>query len=134
MRISTFPVICETRQSNLFLREFTFSCPIINLFIFLLRRDSGLLPLNFLPLNLALYSSVPWVLLIISLLARLFKTDCQFLMLEIASGNWLGETWVRLLYKWSFDGFRCYSVVVVVVIIIIIIIITIINLFYVDKT
>ena len=111
MRISTFPVIFWTRQSNLFLREFIFSCPMINLFIFPLRIAFRLLPRICLSLQLALFSSVSWLLLILSLLARLCKTDCQFIMLEIASANWLDKTWVPLLFKWSFDAFRCLTVI-----------------------
>ena len=96
---------------NLFLREFIFSCPMINLFIFPLRIAFRLLPRICLSLQLALFSSVSWLLLILSLLARLCKTDCQFIMLEIASANWLDKTWVPLLFKWSFDAFRCLTVI-----------------------
>ena len=111
MRISTFSVICRTRQSNLFLREFIFSCPRINLFIFPLRIGFRLLPLRCLPLNSDLFLSVSWVLLILSLLARLCKTDCQIIMLEISTANWLDKTWVTLLFKWSFDAFRYLTVI-----------------------
>ena len=61
-----------------------FSCPMIKLLIFPLRIAFRLLPLSYLPLNAALFSSVSWVLLI---LARLCKTDCQFIMFEIAWAN-----------------------------------------------
>ena len=67
--------------------------------------------LSCLSLTLGLFSSVSWVLLILSLLARLCKTDCQFIMLEIASANWLDKTWVPLLFKWCFDAFRCRTVI-----------------------
>ena len=49
----------------------------INLFIFSLRIAFRLLP----------FSSMLWVLLMLSLLTRLCKTDCQFIMLEIPSAN-----------------------------------------------
>ena len=83
----------------------------INLFIFPLRIAFRLLPLICLSLKLALFSSVSWLLLILSLLARLCKTDCQFIMLEIASANWLDKTWVPLLFKWSFDAFIYLTVI-----------------------
>ena len=59
----------------------------INLFILPLQIAFKLLPLSCLLLNVTLFSSVSWVLLVLSLLARLCKTDCQFIMLEIASAN-----------------------------------------------
>ena len=105
MRISTFSVICWTRQSNLFLRELIFSCPVVNLFLFPLRIAFRLLPLSYLTLNVALFSSVSWVLLI---LARLCKTDCQFIMFEIAWANWFDKTWVPVFL---FDAFRCLTAI-----------------------
>ena len=110
MRISTFPVICWTRQSNLFLSEFIFSYHMINLPYISLRIAFRVSPISC--LTLALYSSVPWVLLKLPLLAGLCKTDCQCIILKIASANWLDKTWVPLFIKWSFDVFRCLTVIV----------------------
>ena len=59
MRISTFPIICWARQSNLFLRELVFSCPMIKLLIFPLRIAFSFLPLICLPLNVNLNPLVP---------------------------------------------------------------------------
>ena len=70
-----------------------------------------LLSLIYLPLNLALFSSVLWVLIIFSLLARLCKTDRQFIMFEIASANWLNKILVPPSFKWSFDAIRCLTVI-----------------------
>ena len=94
MRVT--PAQCVWVHISVFLREFTFSCPMINLFILPSQIAFRLLPFSCLLLNLALFSSVLWVLLIISLLPRLCKTDCQFIMLEIALANWLNKTWVPL--------------------------------------
>ena len=94
MRVT--PAQCGWVHISVFLREFIFSCPMINLFILPSQIAFRLLPFSCLLLNLALFSSVLWVLLIISLLPRLCKTDCQFIMLEIALANWLNKTWVPL--------------------------------------
>ena len=102
MRISTFPVISWTRKSNLFSREFIFSYTIINLFIFPLQTAFSLLPLSLLPLNLALFSSVSRLLLILSLLARLLpQTD----WIRLQCLSYLNEV-LRCL-----DAFRCLTVI-----------------------
>ena len=86
----------------------------INLFILPIRIAFRLLPLICLAVNLAFFSSVSWVLLMLSLWARLCQTDCQFIILEIAQQT----DWIRLeclcylndvLIR--FDAFWCTSTV-----------------------
>ena len=45
-------------------------------------------------------------------LARLYKTNCQLLILEITSANTLDKTWVPPLLRWSSEAFKCLTVIV----------------------
>ena len=62
-------------------------------------------------LNSALFSLKSLILLLFLLsLTRPCKTNCQFIILEIALANSLNKIWIPLLLKWSFQAYQCLTV------------------------
>ena len=112
--MSTFPIICCVKASNLFLKEFMFRCPRTSVLKLRLRRDFKLLsPSN----TLVLYSSATNVPLFL-LLFRPWKMNCHWIEFEIASILFnlllklLDRIVVPLLFRCNIDPFECLSVIV----------------------
>ena len=108
MRMSTFPVIFYVKASNLFLKEFMFTCPRTRLLKLCLPGHFKLLsPSN----TLVLYSSVTNSPMLI-LLCRLWKIHCHWVEFVIASVKLLDRIAVPLLFRCNLDLFKCLSVIV----------------------